>query len=165
MRRRGRLRLLTTAAALTSALGLAVLGQGPVAADTAPKSDDAKAIVQDLPWPWWLPWGHHKDPVPCMALYMAEQKEGSFKATIEVMNHHEDPMLGWSVTWKPGKGTHFTRVRGGWMRYNDDGTVTVRSSWSNFYIPPHDQSVTFEVSARSELGYDWPNGYMTCTSP
>jgi hypothetical protein len=156
---------LTTAAALTAALGLAVLGQGPVAADTGnPPSGSADAVVQDLPWLPWLPWGH-RDPVPCMALYNAEQGDGTFKATVEVMNHHEDPMYGWSVTWKPGRGTHFTRVRGGWMQYHRDGTVTVRSSWSNFYVPPHDQSVTFEVSARSELGYDWPNGYMTCTSP
>ena len=165
MRRRGRLRLLTAATALTSALGLAVLGQGPVAADTAPQpSSGAKTAVQGPPWLPWPPWGG--EPVPCMALYnVTEQKEGSFRATVEVMNHHAEPMLGWRVTWKPGDGTHITRVRDGWLRRNADGTVTVRSSWSNFYIPPHDQSVTFELEARSQRGYDWPNGYMTCTSP
>lgn len=101
-----------------------------------------------------------------MAMYdLTEEQEGSFKATVEVMNHTTEPMIGWSVTWKPSDGTHITHVKGGRLQHHLDGTVTVRSTIFTFYIPPNDQEVTFDITARSDYGYNFPNGSMKCTSP
>ncbi len=163
MRRRGQLRLLTAVAALTSALGSLLLGPGALAAHATSLPAGASASnAAPLPWPP----GPVGEPRYCMALYnLTEEKEGSFRATVEVMNHTTDPMVGWSVTWKPSDGARITRVHGGWLTHHRDGTVTVRSSWSTFYIPPNDQEVTFDIWAHSKYGYNFPNGSMKCTSP
>lgn len=160
MRRQGKLALLTATA--MAALGLVSLAQGPAVAAEASAPTPAWHLPHLPHLPGWPP----SEPRSCMALYnLTQEQEGGFRATVEVMNHTTDPMLGWSVTWKPSDGTHITRVKGGWLQHHRDGTVTVRPTWSTWYIPPNDQEVTFDIVARSDNGWNFPNGSMACTSP
>jgi chitin-binding protein len=164
VRRPGKPSLLTSLATAASALGLLLLTQGPATAqDTG--TPDTTAAGWHIPFPP-LPSPPFPEPRACMALYnLTSEQKGSFRATVEVMNHTTDPMLGWSVTWKPSDGTHITRVHGGWLSHHADGTVTVRPTWATAYIPPNDQEVTFDIVARSDKGWNFPNGSMSCTSP